>query len=102
MLGSDERPVKTRRPASNHVKSCRTSGTANHGGVRQRLAGRSGLPAAGWAAAFTESTQKTNHSTHHATRQMPTLAPNLRLTHYFTLAFGAQVGFGWLVPIERR
>src|SRR6202043_762318 len=35
-----------------------------------------------------------------ATRQMPTLARKLRVTDYFTLAFGTMVGVGWLVLMD--
>src|ERR1700738_3639437 len=32
--------------------------------------------------------------------QMPTLARKLRVTDYFTLAFGTMVGVGWLVLMD--
>src|SRR5260370_926906 len=36
----------------------------------------------------------------HGNKKMPTLARKLRLTDYFTLAFGTMVGVGWLVLMD--
>jgi len=60
--------------------------------------GLASLPQAG--RRFHGVNTKDKRSSHHATRQMPTLARKLRVTDYFALAFGTMVGVGWLVLMD--
>src|SRR2546427_3248285 len=46
------------------------------------------------------STSRPSRVKSRPTNQMPTLARKLRITDYFTLAFGTMVGVGWLVLMD--
>jgi basic amino acid/polyamine antiporter, APA family len=64
--------------------------------VQSRRRARKALQsAADLLPAFTAEARKTKPS-----RTMPTLARKLRITDYFTLAFGTMVGVGWLVLMD--
>src|SRR5713226_269482 len=58
------------------------------------------LECGGLAAAFYGVSRPDHATPRHANKRMPTLARKLRLTDYFTLAFGTMVGVGWLVLMD--